>query len=56
MKRRERTAAALLAALCLTATACGGQPGPEEAATTAVEDLSAYAAPVHTPTRGTASS
>lgn len=27
MKKRERTAAALLAALCLTATACGGQPG-----------------------------
>ena len=43
MKKRERTAAALLAALCLTATACGGQPGPEEAVTTAAEDLSAYA-------------
>ena len=43
MKKRERTAAALLAALCLTATACGGQPGPEEAVATAAKDLSAYA-------------
>lgn len=46
MKNRKKTAAALLATLCLAVTACGASPGQDstaEALPTAAEDLSVYA-------------